>query len=205
MKYLVTTPWWMRMFFPGCLWEMPSGGNKVYLSFDDGPHEKATPFVLDTLKEYGAKGSFFCIGKNVMLHPAIYQRIISEGHTVGNHTNHHLNGWKTTNQVYYDDITAAAALIDSRYFRPPYGQFRFSQVRHLISVMKLMPVMWSVLSGDFDKGITGEKCAQNVIDHMRPGSIIVFHDSAKAMDNISYALPKVLESIRSRGWVTEKL
>jgi peptidoglycan/xylan/chitin deacetylase (PgdA/CDA1 family) len=205
MKYLVTTPWWLRMFYPGCLWEMPSNGNNVYLSFDDGPHEKATPFVLDILKEYDAKASFFCIGKNVAAHPVIYERIISEGHAIGNHTYHHLNGWKTKNEVYYDDILAAAALISSHYFRPPYGQIRFSQVRHLKEHLKFRPVMWSVLSGDFDKNITREKCAQNVIDNMRPGSIVVYHDSAKALDKITYALPKVLDNIRKRGWVTEKL
>ncbi len=205
MRYLVTTPWWLRMFYPGCIWEMPAEGNKVYLTFDDGPHEMATPFVLDTLKQYDARASFFCIGKNVVAHPAIYRRIIEHGHTTGNHTYHHLNGWKTDNSAYYHDISNAAEYIRSGYFRPPYGRLRFSQVKHLKTNMNLQPVMWSVLSGDFDQNISNEQCTDNVIRNMRPGSIIVFHDSARAFDKITYALPKVMEEIKKRGWVTEKL
>jgi len=205
MKYLVTTPWWLRMFYPGCLWEMPVKGNKVYLSFDDGPHEIATPFVLDILKKFDAKATFFCIGKNVAANPSLYRRITEEGHAVGNHTQHHLNGWKTDNTAYYDDIAQAAGLIKSDYFRPPYGRISFSQVSHLKKNMKLQPVMWSVISGDFDKDISGDQCVENVIRNMRPGSIIVFHDSARAYDKISYALPKVMEEIKRRGWVGEKL
>ena len=205
MKYLVKTPWWLKQLYPNCLWEMPAEGNKVYLSFDDGPHETATPFVLDMLKKYDAKASFFCIGKNVVAHQSIYQRIIDEGHTVGNHTYHHVNGWKTPDAKYYEDIAMAAEWIHSGYFRPPYGRIRFSQVNFLRRNMKLQPVMWTVLSGDFDQDISTDVCANNVIRNMRPGSIIVFHDSAKALDKITYALPKVLEEIRRRGWVTEKL
>ena len=205
MKYLVTTPWWLRILYPGCLWEMPTAGNKVYLSFDDGPHELATPFVLDILKEYNAKASFFCIGKNVAANASLYQRIIDEGHTAGNHTYHHLNGWKTDNASYYEDISKAAELIPSVYLRTPYGRIRFSQVRHLLGNMKLKPVMWTVLSGDFDNKISNDECTGNVIRNMRPGSIIVFHDSAKAFEKITYTLPRVLEEIRRRGWVTEKL
>jgi peptidoglycan-N-acetylglucosamine deacetylase len=193
------------MIYPGCIWEMPAAGRKVYLSFDDGPHEHATAFVLDMLKKYNAKASFFCIGKNVAAHPAIYQRILEEGHAVGNHTYHHMNGWKVKNEEYYDDITKASELIDSNLFRPPYGRIRFSQVNHLKKNLQIKPVMWTLLSGDFDQSLSLAKCAQNVIRNMRPGSIIVFHDSAKAFDKIKYALPQVLEEIKLRGWVTEKL
>ncbi len=205
MRYLVKTPWWLKLLYPRCIWEMPAEGNKVYLSFDDGPHESATAFVLDMLKEYDARASFFCIGKNVAAHPALYQRIIAEGHTVGNHTYHHLNGWKTDNASYYKDISRAAELIPSKYFRPPYGRIRFSQISNLVRNMNLQPVMWTVLSGDFDNGISNEVCTRNVTRNMRPGSIIVFHDSAKAFEKITYTLPRVLEEIRRRGWVTEKL
>ena len=205
MKYLVKTPWWLKMLYARCLWEMPAEGNKLYLSFDDGPHERATIFVLDMLKKYEAKASFFCIGKNVAANPAIYARIVEEGHTVGNHTYQHMDGWKNPNGAYFEDIRKTAELVPSSYFRPPYGKIRWSQVKWLASEMKLRTVMWTILSGDFDPKISGDDCVNNVIRNMRPGSIIVFHDSAKAFDKINYALPKVLEEIKRRGWVTEKL
>ena len=193
------------MLYARCLWEMPADGNKVYLSFDDGPHELATVFVLDMLKKYDAKASFFCIGKNVAANPGIYARIVEEGHTVGNHTYQHMDGWKNPNGAYFQDIRKTAELVSSPYFRPPYGKIRWSQVKWLASEMKLRTVMWTILSGDFDSNISGDDCANNVTRNMRPGSIIVFHDSAKAFDKINYALPKVLEEIKRRGWVTEKL
>lgn len=193
------------MLYARCLWEMPADGNKVYLSFDDGPHEQATVFVLDMLKKYDAKASFFCIGKNVAANPGIYARIVEEGHTVGNHTYQHMDGWKNPNGAYFQDIRKTAELVSSPYFRPPYGKIRWSQVKWLASEMKLRTVMWTILSGDFDSNISGDDCANNVTRNMRPGSIIVFHDSAKAFDKINYALPKVLEEIKRRGWVTEKL
>jgi len=205
MKYLVKTPWWLKMLYARCLWEMPAEGNKVYLSFDDGPHERATIFVLDMLKKYDAKASFFCIGKNVAANPDIYARIVEEGHTVGNHTYQHMDGWKSPNGAYFEDIRKTAELVPSPYFRPPYGKIRWSQVKWLASEMKLRTVMWTILSGDFDPRISGDDCVNNVIRNMRQGSIIVFHDSAKAFDKINYALPKVLEEIKRRGWVTEKL
>jgi len=193
------------MLYARCLWEMPADGNKVYLSFDDGPHEQATVFVLDMLKKYDAKASFFCIGKNVAANPGIYARIVEEGHTVGNHTYQHMDGWKNPNGAYFQDIRKTAELVSSPYFRPPYGKIRWSQVKWLASEMNLRTVMWTILSGDFDSKISGDDCANNVTRNMRPGSIIVFHDSAKAFDKINYALPKVLEEIKRRGWVTEKL
>jgi peptidoglycan/xylan/chitin deacetylase (PgdA/CDA1 family) len=205
MFYPVGIPWWIRKIYRHCIWDMPGDGNKIYLSFDDGPHPMATGFVLDLLKEYQAKATFFCIGKNVAAHTGLYQRIIAEGHRIGNHSLTHVNGWKTNDRDYINDIRAAAALIDSDLFRPPYGRVRFSQLRKLRSELQMKPVMWSVLSGDFDTGISPEQCAGNVVRHMRPGSIVVFHDSQKALEKLKYALPLVLAEIRKRGWVTETL
>lgn len=184
---------------------MPSEGNKVYLTFDDGPHEEATPFVLDLLRQYQTRASFFCIGKNVQANPSLYQRILDEGHSVGNHTYNHKNGWSVSNNEYFDDISKTAELVHSPYFRPPYGRIRFSQVSYLLSDLKLQPVMWSLLSGDFDDKISGEQCTENVMKNMEPGSIIVFHDSGKAYEKIRYTLPRILDEIKRRGWVTEKL
>jgi peptidoglycan-N-acetylglucosamine deacetylase len=205
MRYLVKTPWWLKMIYRQCLWEMPAAGNKVYLSFDDGPHEQATPFILDTLKQHHAKASFFCIGKNVAANPGIFQRILEEGHAVGNHSYQHKNGWKVSNEEYYDDIAKAKELIGSNLFRPPYGKIRYAQIDHLKRKMQLQTVMWTVLSGDFDPVLSGADCLENVIRNMLPGSIILFHDSAKAYEKVIYALPLVLKEIKNRGWVTEKL
>ncbi|SDX14164.1 Peptidoglycan/xylan/chitin deacetylase, PgdA/CDA1 family [Hydrobacter penzbergensis] len=204
--YLVHTPWWLRALYPKLVWQIPVKEKVLYLSFDDGPHETATPFVLDQLQQYGAKASFFCIGKNVMAHPAIYERIIREGHAVGNHTQHHLNGWKTPDQAYIKDINLAAEHIHSTLFRPPYGRIRRSQYRQLKAAHPNMRViMWSVLSGDFDTGLSPETGLSYVLQYAKPGSIIVFHDSAKAWDRLQYALPRVLAHFKQEGYRFESI
>jgi peptidoglycan/xylan/chitin deacetylase (PgdA/CDA1 family) len=204
--YLVHTPWWLRALYPKLVWQIPVKEKVLYLSFDDGPHETATPFVLDQLQQYGAKASFFCIGKNVMAHPAIYERIIREGHAVGNHTQHHLNGWKTPDQAYIKDINLAAEHIHSTLFRPPYGRIRRSQYRQLKAAHPNMRViMWSVLSGDFDTGLSPETSLSYVLRYTKPGSIIVFHDSAKAWDRLQYALPRVLAHFKQEEYRFESI
>lgn len=204
MFYLTSSPWWLRRLYPDCLWEMPKDDGKIYLTFDDGPHPDATPLVLDMLAAAGAKASFFCIGDNVRKYPEIYQRILREGHRVGNHSYHHLNGWKTSNDAYLEDIQEAQTLIDSNIFRPPYGRIRRAQIRALRSI-GMKPVMWSLLSGDFDPQLSKEQCAVNVLKNLAPGHIVVFHDSKKALQKMQYALPLVLQLISERGWVAEKL
>jgi peptidoglycan/xylan/chitin deacetylase (PgdA/CDA1 family) len=174
----------------------------LYLSFDDGPHPEATPFVLEQLAKFDAKASFFCIGKNVQLFPEIYGEIIAAGHVVGNHTQNHMNGWKNTTEKYIANIEEATKWIDSNLFRPPYGRISFSQIKALRLDPSLPQdiMMWDVLSGDFDTTITGEQCANNVIQHTGPGSIVVFHDSAKALDRLRIALPKVLAHFSKLGY-----
>ncbi|MDO8996426.1 MAG: polysaccharide deacetylase family protein [Sediminibacterium sp.] len=194
--YLVKTPWWLRMIYSGYTWRMPSTEKTIYLSFDDGPHEIATPFVLDTLKQYNAKASFFCIGKNVRLHPEIYQRILQEGHAVGNHTENHLNGWHTPNNEYLNNIQQAEEVIQSNLFRPPYGRIKRSQAKALNKQI----IMWDVLSGDFDPTLTPEACLAYCIKHTEAGSIVVFHDSAKAFPKMKYALPKMLDYFTHQGF-----
>ena len=199
--YLIKTPWWLRAFYPSLTWRILGDEKKIYLSFDDGPHPKATPYVLDVLHEYQAKASFFCIGKNVLAYPDIYQRILEEGHAVGNHTQHHLNGWKVSDDAYLADIKEAQTSIHSTLFRPPYGRIRKSQVKKLQSQNpQLQTIMWDVLSADFDTSITREACLAYVLYHAKPGSIVVFHDSAKAWERMSYALPKVLAHFESVGY-----
>jgi peptidoglycan/xylan/chitin deacetylase (PgdA/CDA1 family) len=207
--YLITTPWWLRMLFPGCVWQMPSTDKSVYLTFDDGPHPVATPFVLQQLQLFHAKATFFCIGKNVIKYPAIYRQLLSEGHTAGNHTMHHVNGWKVSDETYLQEIANAAPLINSRMLRPPYGRIRNRQIQKIknnrlnFEVDRI--VMWSVLSADFDTAIDGKKCLTNVTGNVEPGSIIVFHDSAKAMPRLQYALPKVLQWLADKGYSMKSL
>ncbi len=199
MFYAVKTPWWLKKLYRRCIWHLPTGGEKVlYLSFDDGPHPSITPFVLDQLAQYGAKASFFCIGKNVEAHGDMYRRILAEGHQVGNHTYHHLNGWKTPNPTYLADVAAAAEHIDSPLFRPPYGRIRFSQIKQL---QAHRIIMWSVLSGDFDTAISPEKCLRNVTRNASSGDIVVFHDSEKAFERLRVALPGVLQYFSEKGFV----
>lgn len=196
--YIVTAPWLLRKFFPSFLtWEIPNVSNEIYLTFDDGPHPVATPFVLDQLKQHHAKATFFCIGKNVKEYPDLYRRILDEGHCVGNHTYNHLNGQKSSDKAYLDNVIAAKKIIDSDLFRPPYGAITSFQARQLRGIYKI--IMWNVLSADFDTNVTKEKCLDNVVKHAKPGSVIVFHDSEKAFPNLEYALPKTLGFLAVKG------
>ena len=200
--YLVKTPFWLRALYPTCTWKIPTHEKVIYLTFDDGPHPEATPFVLEELKKYNAKATFFCIGKNVLSYPNIFETIVKDGHAIGNHTYDHLNGWKTHTAHYLNNISCAANLIDSNLFRPPYGRIKKNQINK-ISADKKLPqkiIMWDVLSADFDTSITGDQCVKNVIKNTSAGSIIVFHDSAKAMERLTHALPIVLKHFQQMGY-----
>jgi len=206
--YWVKTPKWIKRFFPQqMVWDMPvSEEPAVYITFDDGPHPVATPYVLDQLGKYNAAATFFCVGNNVAQHPDIYEQLLQNGHATGNHTYNHDNGWKTDNFSYLRSIEKAKKLIDSRAFRPPYGRIRFTQVRKLIKRDPAWRIyMWDILSGDFDRDITPEQCAAHVLSNIQPGSIIVFHDSEKAYERMSYALPMVLEYCKKQNWKMKAL
>ena len=193
MFYLVKTPSLLKKLYPDCIWDIKTTENEIYLTFDDGPHPRATRFVLHELKKYNAKATFFCIGKNVEEHFDVYKQMILEGHKPGNHTFHHLNGWKTDDKKYLDDIKLAADIIDSEFFRPPYGRATKFQMKALQKdKFQLKIVMWDVLSGDFDEKLTPENCYLNVVKNVKPGSVIVFHDSLKALPRLEHALPLVL-------------
>ena len=194
MFYFKKTPWWIKKIYKSCVWEININEKNIYLTFDDGPHPVATPFVLDELKKHNAKATFFCIGKNVVLYPEIYQRILTEGHSIGNHTFNHLDGWKTKTDIYIENILSAKNQINSILFRPPYGKITFEQLKILHQPKIFFKViMWSVLSGDFDVEISNIKCLNNVIKNTDKGSIVVFHDSEKALEKIRFVLPKVLD------------
>lgn len=211
--YLVKSPKLLKFLYPKFVWDIPVEKDEkiLYLTFDDGPHPIATPFVLDQLKQYNAKASFFCIGNNVVSNRGIYQRIIDEGHTAGNHTYSHLNGKKVSDAEYIQDVQKAAEVIDSRLFRPPYGRITNFQAKVLsgqlspIKNQKFKIIMWSVLAGDWDNKLSKEKCYQNIILNVNPGSIVVFHDSEKAWQRLEYALPMVLAYLKEKGYRFEAL
>lgn len=191
--YLVKTPWLLKKIYSTLIWNIePTNTNTIYLTFDDGPHPIATPFVLDVLKKYNAKATFFCIGKNVVLYPEIYSRVIAEGHSLGNHTHNHFNGFKTADNDYIKNVKQASEHIKSSLFRPPYGRITRFQSK-LINQLGFKIIMWDVLSGDFDVKLSKEKCLENVLLNTKNGSIVVFHDSDKASEKLEYTLPKTLE------------
>jgi peptidoglycan/xylan/chitin deacetylase (PgdA/CDA1 family) len=201
MFYLVKSPWILKKFYPGCVWKIATNEKILYLTFDDGPHPQATSFVLDELKKYHATATFFCIGKNVKEHFDIYKQILLDGHRVGNHTYDHLNGWRTDDKIYFENIEEAAKIIDSDLFRPPYGRATKFQLKAIGGDrLKLKTIMWDVLSGDFDTALKPENCYLNVVKNASPGSVIVFHDSLKALPALQYTLPKVLEYFTEKGF-----
>jgi peptidoglycan-N-acetylglucosamine deacetylase len=206
MFYLAKTPKWVSKLFADSIWAMPETEKAIYLTFDDGPHPVITPFVLDELGKLDAKATFFCIGKNVVEHPGIFKRILEQGHAVGNHTHNHLDGWKTPNAKYLQNILEARNFINSHLFRPPYGRITPKQQKlltHLEEPFKV--VMWSVLSGDFDANMAPEKCLENVLNNAESGSVIVFHDSEKAFERLRYVLPAILKHFSEKGYRFKKI
>lgn len=196
--YPVRIPKWVTYLYPHRLWYKSRTEKKLYLSFDDGPIPEITPWVLEQLDKYDAKASFFCVGENVEKHGDIYKQILEKGHQVGNHTQNHLNGWKTQTETYLKNVAQCQEKMRTQLFRPPYGKLSQQQAKQLRKDYTI--VMWDVLSGDFDPKCTSEKCLQNVLKYSKNGSIIVFHDNIKAWDSLQYTLPRVLEHYRQVGY-----
>lgn len=199
--FLHYSPFWLKALYPNFLWHMPREGKNLYLTFDDGPIPDVTEFVLETLQAYQARATFFCIGDNVRKHPDIFKKVIDHGHSIGNHTYNHLNGWKTSVVTYQENIQKCADQLgfETSLFRPPYGRIKRQQAKPLVE-QKQKIVMWDVLSGDFSAGITPETCLRKTIHYSKPGSILLFHDSIKAQKNMTYALPKVLAHFSDLGY-----
>lgn len=193
----------LQSIYRSLIWRIPSERKVIYLTFDDGPIPDVTPYVLEQLKTWNARATFFCIGNNVQKHREVYDAIIHAGHCVGNHTQNHLNGWNTHDRIYYKDILECKELVASKIFRPPYGKIKFSQIKLLRKKFRI--VMWDVLSKDYDSALSGEECYQRVVRQTRPGSIIVFHDSEKAKERLYYSLPKTLKYFSEQGYVFESL
>lgn len=200
----------IKKIFSNYVWDIPNTENNVYLTFDDGPTPEITQWTLNHLKNYNAKATFFCIGDNIRKHPEVFKELLKDGHSIGNHTFNHLNGWKTNTKKYIENTK----LFEEEYsklthekctlFRPPYGKIKPSQSK-ILRKMNYKIIMWDVLSVDFDTAITPEQCLENVLQNISAGSIIVFHDSVKAYSNLEYVLPRTLEFLKQKGFVCAKL
>jgi peptidoglycan/xylan/chitin deacetylase (PgdA/CDA1 family) len=196
----------IKKIFRNYIWDIPNSENKIYLTFDDAPIPEITEWVLEELKKYNAKATFFCIGNNIEKHPSVFMKVINEGHSIGNHTFNHLNGWKTSTEEYLENFKQCEAIISNlqsttcNLFRPPYGKIKLSQSKK-IRKLGYKIILWDVLSVDYDSSISPQKCLENVLENASSGSIIVFHDSIKAFPNLEYTLPRVLENLSKRGYV----
>lgn len=194
----LSPPKFFTNWFPGLTWSIPNETNTVYLTFDDGPTEVITPWVLELLAKHNVKATFFCLGKKVEMHPEIFERIKAEGHAVGNHSYSHMKGWETPTGQYVQDVDFANDIISSKIFRPPYGRIKPAQYQMLRERYRI--IMWDLLSMDYSRNISKRRCTNIVLKGLHSGAIIVFHDSKKAEKNLRYALPRVLEGVKEKGY-----
>ncbi|MBP7496397.1 MAG: polysaccharide deacetylase family protein [Bacteroidales bacterium] len=175
----------------------------LYLTFDDGPSPEITPFIIENLKIFKAEATFFCVGDNIKKYPESFNKLIEAGHKIGNHTYNHLNGWKTEQNKYIYNIELFNKEYQTNIFRPPYGKITLKQLNIVRTNYKI--IFWSILSYDFDKTVSREKCLSKVITQSKKGSIIVFHDNQKAESNLYYSLPRTLEFFSEKGFTFKKL
>lgn len=189
---------WMRWLYPKAMWRMDKNERAVYLTFDDGPIPESTPFILDTLAEFGIKATFFMVGENVKKTPELYERIVAEGHQVGNHTFNHLGAFKHWTITYLINTFKANELIHAHLFRPPHGWMRPSEYYWLRKEFRV--VMWDVVTRDYSKWMTSEGVVNNVKRYARNGSIITFHDSLKSIDKLKTALPESIRWLKEQGY-----
>ena len=199
-----SAPFWIRAIYPkGLVWRVPTSRKEVFLTFDDGPVPEVTPLVLSILKKYNVKATFFCVGENVQKYPEVFDLLLKEGHAVGNHTFHHIKAWKTDCNAYLSEVEQCNVLVKSSLFRPPYGQIKRKIARNLAKNYSI--IMWSALTGDYNKMLSGHQCLANAVSNTAPGSIIVFHDSLKALERMEYALPLYIEFCIKKGYSFSKL
>lgn len=192
-------PDFVDFVYPKRLWRVPDQTKNLYITFDDGPTEKVTPWILDLLDQYNAKATFFCVGKNIEKHNQLLEKISDAGHKLGNHTHDHLNGWKSADDRYLDNIARCANLLQTKLFRPPYGKLTSSQAEALM-LQGFRIVMWSMLTYDYDPNLNKEKTWQYIKNNIFAGDIIVFHDSMKAKENLEYLLPLFLDHFSKEGY-----
>lgn len=206
-SYFFQTPLWIQWAYSDLIWKMDTDEKVLFLTFDDGPVPEATPYVLDCLAEHAAKGTFFCLGAQVSKNPELFSRILREHHQVGNHSYSHLNGWQSPDEVYFENIEQCDQQLQecgasTRLLRPPYGKISRTQINALKKKYNIM--MWSHLSGDFDPFLDVKASLRSLLK-AGSGSILVFHDSAKALKNLKQTLPVVLDHFSTLGFTFKPL
>lgn len=196
----LTPPRWFQRLQPQFTWSVPNARGTIYLTFDDGPTLGVTDWVLDELRRAGARATFFCIGHNAERYPDLLERIVREGHAVGNHTYSHITGYGKTAASYMKDVELAGAVLgESRLFRPPYGRVSAAEVRAL-RALGYDIILWSRLSMDYSNRVSAWDVLRFATEGVRSGDILAFHDSYKAEQKLRYALPRALETLRARGF-----
>ncbi len=208
--YFIRPPFYIKAIYPSALWRVKTKEPSLFLTFDDGPIPEVTPKVLQILKEFDVKATFFCVGDNIKKHPDVFAQLVESGHRIGNHTFNHINGWHYPLDAYIENVMKCEKAIleksnldvyakNDKLFRPPYGRISMTQLKALKNE-NYQVVLWDVLSGDFDPRVTKEECWKNVLKYTRNGSVIVFHDSVKASPNMLYTLPKTIEHYLNKGY-----
>ncbi|MDD3876718.1 MAG: polysaccharide deacetylase family protein [Bacteroidales bacterium] len=188
-----------KSFYPSYfVWDFKTNNKDIYLTFDDGPIPEFTPFILDCLASFNVKATFFCTGVNIEKHPSFFKNILNQGHSVGNHTFSHLNGWKTPLDNYIEDVEKCYNAYHSKIFRPPYGRITRAQANILKQKYKI--IMWSVLTYDFSAKTSPEMCLKNAVNNSKNGSVVVFHDNLKSMEKVKYALPLFIKGYLNKGF-----
>jgi peptidoglycan-N-acetylglucosamine deacetylase len=213
IMFIHKTNFLMRAVYPNFLWRVKTNEKVIYLTFDDGPIPEVTEFVLEELKKYQAKATFFCIGGNIEKYPNVFHQIVNQGHTVGNHTFNHLKGWYTEDEEYLDNFRKCDGIISKseirnpkseiRKFRPPYGRIKRNQAKEIVKTHEI--VMWDVLTGDYNQSISKETVLKKSLQHSEAGSIVLFHDSIKAERNLMHTLPRFLDHFAEQGFTFQKL
>lgn len=194
----VKTPSLTKYLFPSLVWKKNTDQKKIWITFDDGPDEKVTPYLIDVLEKFGIKATFFIIGNQAKKYPELVKLIINNGHKIGNHSFSHLNGFSTNNNKYLEDVEQAKKYIDSDIFRPPYGKITPFQIKNLKKDFKI--IMWDIMSWDFKENISSNKIYKNVIDNVENGSIILFHNNLKSYNNLKNSLELILEKLKEKGY-----
>lgn len=189
----------MQSLYPGLEWTQNGNNRNIYLTFDDGPQPEITQFVLNTLAQFNAKATFFCVGENVMRYPEIAAQIQAQGHTLANHSHNHLKGWNTEAHEYVKNVIQAGQFIPNKIFRPPYGRITRRQI-NLLKAAGFRIIMWNLLSCDYVPQLNREKSLKSLTSHTVEGSIIVFHDSIKAAENMRWILPRYMEAMQDKGF-----
>ena len=214
--HFFSVPSTIQWLIPSCTWRKVGQEKVIYLTFDDGPHPEITAWVIDELKKHQIKATFFCVGDNLKKHPETAKQLLTEGHQIGNHTMHHIKGWKHKNVDYLKDIEDCDTEIrkiheqmndekaQPRLFRPPYGQIKPSQIKRLRTIGYEI-IQWSNLSCDYDKRLNCEKSLSALVKNAKPGSIVVFHDSEKAENQLKKILPRYLKALLADGYTFQTL